>query len=128
MWSRSVLLKYWAIQLPPTVLAIAVLLLLEWPHWIVWTLAALLVAKDIVLYPFAWRAYDANAAAALPYPAQGAQGVAVEAIDPAGGVRIWGELWRAELSHGARAIAPGEPVQVTGRRGLTLLVEAGSRQ
>jgi len=61
MWSLVVLAKYWAIQLPSIVLAVTILLLagnhLEWPQWIVWTLAAAWVAKDAVLYPFVWRAY-----------------------------------------------------------------------
>ena len=129
MWSRGVLAKYWAIQLPSTVLAVAILLLagahLEWPQWIVWTLAAAWVAKDAILYPFVWRAYEPSDPAALPYPIKGARGIAIDRIDPSGLVRVWGELWRAELSRGARGIEEGEAVQVNARHGLTLLVEPG---
>ena len=128
MWSPAVLAKYWAIQLPFTVLAVLVLLLLEdrygWPGWIAWMVAALLVAKDAILYPFVWRAYDTTEASKLPYPIEGAKGVAIGRIDRSGLVRVWGELWQAELSRGARAIEEGESVQVNARRGLTLLVEA----
>jgi membrane protein implicated in regulation of membrane protease activity len=127
MWSSAVLVKYWAIQLPLTALAIAILLLvedhLEWPQWIVWTLVAVWVAKDAILYPLVWRAYDPSDPAALPYPMEGARGIAIDRIDPSGRVRVSGELWRAELSRGARRIEEGETVQVNARRGLTLLVE-----
>jgi membrane-bound ClpP family serine protease len=88
-----------------------------------WTIVAVWVAKDAILYPFLWRAYDPVDPAALPYPRQGTKGVAIDRLDPSGLVRIWGELWRAELSHGARRIEEGETVQVTARHGLTLLVE-----
>jgi membrane protein implicated in regulation of membrane protease activity len=125
-WTRAVLTRYWAIQLPSTALAVAILLLfqshLAWPQWIVWTLVALWVAKDAVLYPFVWRAYDPDPADALPYPIEGARGTAIERIAPSGQVRVWGELWRAELAQGARGIEQGETVKVDGRRGLTLLV------
>ena len=127
MWSRMVLAKYWAIQLPATVLAIAILLLVEdrlgWPQWIVWTIVAAWVAKDAILYPFVWRAYHPSDPAALPYPLEGARGIAIHRIDPSGLVRVSGELWQAELSRGAQGIEEGETVQVNARRGLTLLVE-----
>lgn len=132
MWSGMVLTKYWALQLPATALVIVVLLAvgdrLAWPQWIVWTIVAVWVAKDAILYPFLWRSYDPSDPAALPYPVEGAKGVAIDRIDPSGLVRIWGELWRAELSRGARRIEEGETVQVNARHGLTLLVEpAGTR-
>jgi membrane protein implicated in regulation of membrane protease activity len=127
MWSRPVLAKYWALQLPGTVLLLLVLLEvgqhLAWPEWIMWTIVAVWVAKDAILYPFLWRAYDPSDPAALPYPMQGTKGVAIDRIDPCGLVRIWGELWRAELSRGARRIEEGETVHVKARHGLTLLVE-----
>jgi hypothetical protein len=51
------------------------------------------------------------------------QGGAVERIDPRGFVRSSGELWRAEIAHGARPIEKGETVKVTARHRFTLLVE-----
>lgn len=127
MWSSPVLAKYWAMQLPATVIVIVVLLAVEdglgWPQWIVWTIVALWIAKDAILYPFVWRSYDPSYPTALPYPTEGANGVAVDRIDPSGLVRISGELWRAELARGARRIEEGETVRVKARQGLTLLVE-----
>lgn len=127
MWSSPVLAKYWAMQLPATVIVIVILLAVEsglgWPQWIVWTMVVMWVAKDAILYPFVWRSYDPGYPTALPYPTEGAKGVAVDRIDPSGLVRISGELWRAELARGARRIEEGEPVRVKARQGLTLLVE-----
>ena len=127
MGSPAVLGKYWAIQLPLTVLVFLVLLLVEdrfgWPGWLAWMTGAVLLAKDAILYPFVWRAYDSGDPAARPYPMEGARGMALNRIDPSGLVRVGGELWRAELSNGAQGIEQGETVQVSARRGLTLLVE-----
>lgn len=123
MWSGRVLAKYWALQLPATVLVVAALLVFEddlgWPRWLVWTIVAAWVAKDVVLYPFVWRSY-AGASASLPFPVAG---VALERIDPRGLIRSSGELWRAELAPGARPIEEGETVRVVARRRFTLLVE-----
>lgn len=130
MWSSPVLAKYWALQLPATMLVVLVLFAVEdelaWPQWIVWTIAAAWVAKDAILYPFLWRAYDPSDPAALPYRMEGAKGIAIDRIDPTGSVRVAGELWRAELSRGASRIEEGEMVQVDARHGLTLLVQAES--
>jgi membrane protein implicated in regulation of membrane protease activity len=126
MWSGRVLAKYWAIQLPGTVIVIVALLAAEaslgWPQWLFWTITALWVAKDALLYPFVWRAYDPGYPLAL-LRLEGAKGRVVDRIAPSGRVRVSGELWRAELAHGAPGIERGEAVRVKARRGLTLLVE-----
>jgi membrane protein implicated in regulation of membrane protease activity len=128
MWSGVVLAKYWVLQLPATALVIAVLIGVEdhlaWPQWVPWTIVAVWVAKDAILYPLLWRSYYPSDPGALPYPIESARGIAIDCIDPSGLVRIWGELWRAELSRGARRIEKGETVRVSARHGLTLLVEA----
>ncbi|HEY3106059.1 MAG TPA: NfeD family protein [Gaiellaceae bacterium] len=50
----------------------------------------------------------------------GASAEVVSACRPNGQVRVQGELWRARCEAGAE---PGERVRITGRHGLTLLVE-----
>lgn len=126
MWSARVLAKYWALQLPVTALVIVVLLVVEdylaWPRWLVWTIVGAWVAKDAILYPFVWRSYGSSEPARSPYPMEGATGVAVERIDPRGRVRCSGELWRAELSPGARPIEECETVTIKGRHRFTLQV------
>lgn len=132
MWSGLVLAKYWALQLPAAALLIVVLRAVgdhfAWPPWVVWTIVGAWVAKDAILYPFVWRSYDPHYPATLPYSMEGGKGVAIERIDPSGFVRIWGELWRAELARGARCIEQGETVRVLGRHGLTLVVEPEEEQ
>jgi membrane protein implicated in regulation of membrane protease activity len=50
----------------------------------------------------------------------GARAEVVSPCRPTGQVRLAGELWQARCEAGAE---PGETVRVTGREGLTLLVE-----
>jgi membrane protein implicated in regulation of membrane protease activity len=126
MWSGPVLAKYWTMQLPATVIVIVVLLAVGWPHWIVWTVLTAWVAKDAIFYPLVWRSYDPGYPMALPYRMEGANGVAVNRIEQSGTVRVWGELWQAELSRQERPIEEGEEVRVKSRHGLTLVVEAAS--
>jgi len=127
MWSASVLGKYWALQLPEAALVVVVLLLLqEWleiPTWLVWSLVGLWVAKDAAFYPFVWRSFDPGYPAML-HTLDGEHGVATERLDPSGYIRVRGELWRAELAHGARPVDKDERVQVQAMRGLTVIVVA----
>ena len=130
MWSARTLIKYWAIQLAGWIVVFAVVWVLAerfaWPRWIVWAIFGFWVVKDAALYPLLWRAYDSGDSAPA-YPDEGAEGVAMRRVGPAGVVRIGGELWKAELNAGARAIEEGEAVRVAGRDGMTLLVESANR-
>lgn len=120
-----VLAKYVLLQLP----ALAMLTLVLWllrhggviPSWVFWVLIALWAVKDALLFPFLWRSYDPDAAAAVD-PLVGAQGVARQRLDPAGYIRVGGELWQAELAPGETAVEEGETVRVREVRGLNLLV------
>jgi len=127
MWSASVLVKYWLLQLPETALLVVILLLLQqWfaiPTWVVWGLVGLWVAKDAALYPFVWRSFD-PAYPATQHSLDGEHGIATERLDRCGYVRVRGELWRAELAHGARPVDKDERIQVQQMRGLTLIVVA----
>lgn len=127
MWLRPVLLKYWAMQLPGTAIVLLCVLGLAdgfgWPRWVVWASVAAWTAKDALLYPLVWRAYDPDYPTPFPYRMEGATGVAVDRIEPSGTVRIWGELWHAELYLRQPPVEAGETVRVKARDGLTLLVE-----
>jgi membrane-bound serine protease (ClpP class) len=52
----------------------------------------------------------------------GATGEVIEILDPAGIVRVQGEIWSAESVSGT--IATGEKVKVKERKSLKLYVEA----
>jgi membrane protein implicated in regulation of membrane protease activity len=125
-WSAKVMLRYALLQIPFTALVVVVLILLrKWvdlPIWFVCALVALLVIKDIALYPFVWRAYDPDSSA-LTNQMEGARGIAIEDLQPTGYVKIGAERWQAEVTGGGPSIRRGQRVRVSGIRGLTLLVQ-----
>jgi membrane protein implicated in regulation of membrane protease activity len=125
-WSAKVVLRYALLQIPFTALVAVVLILLrEWvdlPLWLVCALVALLVVKDIALYPFVWRAYDPESPA-LTNQMEGSQGIAIEDLHPTGYVEIGAERWQAEVTGENPTIRRGQRVRVRGIRGLTLLVQ-----
>lgn len=127
LWSARVLGKYWALQIPGTVLLVVILHLLQdrlgLSTWLLWGIVGFWVGKDVALYPLVWRSYDPGYPATL-HSLDGARGVATERLNPSGYVRVRGELWRARLAHGTRPVNKGEPVQVQVTRGLTLIVIA----
>jgi membrane-bound ClpP family serine protease len=76
------------------------------------------IIKDVILFPFVWRAYEKN----IPNSIIGSTGVAVDQLSPSGYVRINGELWRAKVIENDSIIEKGETVVVKGLDGLTLTV------
>ena len=127
--SARILVRYTLLQLLGLALLTLILILVQqWvdlPSWIVWGSIAVWVAKDAILYPFVWRAYDQN----RPQGANsmvGVRGIAKDRLAPSGYVQIRGELWNAEVMKGNPPIEKGESVQVRGVRGLTLLVQPGN--
>lgn len=125
-WSAKVVLRYALLQIPFTALVTVVLILLReplnLPIWFICVLVALLIIKDIALYPFVWRAYDPESPT-LTNQMEGAQGIAIEDLHPTGYVEIGAERWQAEVSGDGPSIRRGQRVRVNGIRGLTLLVQ-----
>jgi membrane protein implicated in regulation of membrane protease activity len=125
-WSAKIVLRYALLQIPFTALVVVVLILIrQWvdlPIWFVCALVALLVIKDIALYPFVWRAYDPDSPA-LTNQMEGARGIAIEDLHPTGYVEIGAERWQAEVAGDGSSIRRGQRVRVRGIRGLTLLVQ-----
>ena len=128
MWSLQVLRRYWAMQLPGIVIVLLVASFLApdlgWSHSVVWMAVAAWIVKDAILYLIVWRAYDPGYLVPFPYRMEGAVGVALHRIDRCGTVRVWGELWHAELVPSAPPIAPGQRIRVSAAQGMTLFVEA----
>jgi membrane protein implicated in regulation of membrane protease activity len=124
-WSRRSVLRYALFQIPDAVLLILILAVLKhWlnsPAWIMWGLVLFWLAKDILLFPFVWRAYDSTAMSG-PQSMIDRRGVAEEQLSPTGYIRVSDELWRVEVI-GGRVIEKGETVRIRGIRGLVLLVE-----
>lgn len=123
--TRRVVAKYLLLQLPALLFLILILLLLRhWeviPRWVFWAVVAAWVAKDALLFPFVWRAYDPETPVA-GHSLIGARGVARERLNPAGYIRIGGELWRAELEKGEAPVEAEDTVVVREVHGLTLRV------
>ncbi len=123
-WSKRTVFRYTMLQLPALVVLILVLIVLrQWlqiPIWSIWTFTLLWIIKDVILFPFVWRAYDSATSAMI-----GSKGTASERLDPSGHVRIKGELWRARISENGPPIEKGRAVLIMDIRGLTLIVGPG---
>lgn len=124
-WPSMVILRYALLQVPSLALLVLILILVgQWmdlPAWFVWGFIAFWVAKDVILFPFVWRAFDWDSLGG--HSIVGAQGIVEEPLAPLGHIRVRGELWRAEMVGGGGQIGRGKTVQVRGIRGLTLLVQ-----
>lgn len=114
------LVRYLAWQLPGWLLGALGIGALAWglnlPGWVIPVGVALLVVRDLLLYP----AMRVVFRPALPVRPVGARGVCVESLAPSGYVRVGGELWRARAS---APVPAGAVVVVQAAHGLTLLVE-----
>ncbi len=121
-----VIAKYALLQLPGWVGVAAALAAAV--HW--WELSerlaalifALWVLKDVVMYPVLRIAY-ADGSPDGTDSLLGAEGTAVEPLNPEGYVRVGSELWRAEISRDQPAVERGARVRVRAVKNLTLRVE-----
>jgi membrane protein implicated in regulation of membrane protease activity len=91
------------------------------PVWLLWSIIGFWIVKDVVLFPFIWRAYDWERGG-KSRSMIGERGVAREKLGPAGYVKIRGELWRAERIGEGPPVEAGQPVRVKKMEGLTLFV------
>jgi membrane protein implicated in regulation of membrane protease activity len=125
-WSFRIFVRYMLFQVPGVVLLYLLLILarrvVAFPTWLIWSLVAFWVIKDLILFPAVWRAYDQerrdDASSMI-----GSRGIAEDRLNPSGYIRVHGELWKAEVMGGSPSIGEGEQVTVREIRGLTLLVE-----
>jgi len=126
-WPARVLIKFILLQLPLVVLLPLVLFFIrKWvaiPLWLIWGLVALLVIKDIIMFPRVWRSYD-QSRPGDPTSIVGRQGIAKDRLAPTGYIQVRSELWRAEVMEGCAPIEKGKGVRVMGIEGLTLLVQS----
>lgn len=125
-WSSRVVIRYALLQIPALALLIVLLLLVKrWvdlPQWFIWGIILFWVAKDVILFPLTWRAYDQDRPRGA-YSMVGESGIAEERLAPSGYIRMHGELWQAEVMGDSPPIERGESVRIQGIRGLTLLVQ-----
>lgn len=128
-WSSRTLIKYSLLQIPALALLIFGLLFIrrwvEIPPWVFWGSVILWIGKDVVLFPFLWRSYEQRPDKENN-PLIGIRGITSERLDPAGYIRVRGELWKARVTDGYPPIEEGAPVRVIGVEGLTLIVRPHS--
>ena len=123
---KSIYLRYILLNIPGLAAVILILIIIQhWvvlPVWLFWSIIGFWIVKDVVLFPFVWRAYDWERSG-RSRSMIGERGIAKERLAPKGYVQVRGELWRAEIIEGASAIEMGQPVKIVKMDGLTLFVE-----
>ena len=124
---KPIYLRYILLNIPGLMAVILILIIIQhWvvlPVWLFWSVMAIWVIKDAVLFPFVWRAYDWD----QPGRNQsmiGERGIAKERLAPSGYVQIRGELWKAEKIGDGPPIEVGQPVNIVQVEGLTLYVSS----
>jgi membrane protein implicated in regulation of membrane protease activity len=85
-------------------------------------LAAVWIAKDVILYPVLRVAYESDGVSGVDRM-RGALGVVAQPLSPVGYVKLGPELWKAELEFGGGTVSVGSEIRVVEVRGLTLIVE-----
>ncbi|MBT8365929.1 MAG: hypothetical protein KJP23_14630 [Deltaproteobacteria bacterium] len=131
MWIRlkeipsQVYIRYLLLTIPGTVVLILVLIIAQkWlpiPTWLSLTLILLWIVKEIILFPFVWRAYD-HTRSEVNNSMIGTRGITKEKLAPTGYILVQGELWKAEKMFNEPAIEKNKWVQVKKIKGLKLFV------
>jgi membrane-bound serine protease (ClpP class) len=123
---KPIYLRYTLLNIPGLVAVILILIIIQhWvvlPAWLFWVIIGFWIVKDVLLFPFVWRAYDwerpGSSRAMI-----GEYGIAKEQLAPEGYVQIQGELWRAVKIDKGPPIEVGQSVKIVKMNGLTLFVE-----
>ena len=122
---RSVYVRYILLNIPEFAAVLLILVVIQYwvfiPGWLLGSIIGFWIVKDVVLFPFIWRAYDWDRAG-RSRSMIGERGIAKEKLAPAGYIQVHGELWRAERLGEGPPIEAGQPVRVTKMEGLTLFV------
>jgi membrane-bound ClpP family serine protease len=112
-------------MIPGTLALVLILIVIRhWvmmPAWLFGTIVALSIAKDVIMFPFVWKAYDQKPST-IPGSMIARRGVAIKRLAPVGYIQVGGELWRAEKIGDGPPIEMGEWVRVKSMEGLKLYV------
>jgi membrane protein implicated in regulation of membrane protease activity len=123
---KPIYLRYTLLNIPGLVAVILILIIIQhWvvlPVWLFWCTICFWIVKDVLLFPFVWRAYDWE----RPGRSRsmiGERAIARERLAPQGYVQIHAELWRAVKIDNGPPIEIGQSVKIVKMDGLTLFVE-----
>ncbi|MGH9319181.1 MAG: NfeD family protein [Vicinamibacteria bacterium] len=121
----TVFWRYWLLQIPGWGVLIVALILAHRYFGLstAWALVifALWLVKDWAIYPVLKKYYDFKTEEPTSRLV-GQRAVAQQALRPRGYVRLWGELWLAEVANHTQPVAAGDEVIVEAIEGLTLRV------
>lgn len=92
------------------------------PLWLILVILAASAIKDIALYPKVWRAYASPDNRPLR-ELVGLEAWVIYDLDPAGYVRVAGEIWKARVGDPRRPARKGDAARVVDVEGMTLVVE-----
>jgi membrane-bound ClpP family serine protease len=124
-YSKKTIVRYTLLQLPGLLLIVLLVILVkryfDFSWWFMGGIIVIWILKDIVLFPFVWRAYDWKSHE-KSHSMLGLVGNAVDRLAPEGYVKVRGELWRAEVIDRDMVVEQNRAVRVEAIRGLTLLV------
>jgi membrane-bound serine protease (ClpP class) len=124
-WNPQILKRYVLFQIPAIViLTLLYFLINEFypiPVLIFLVFIAIWILKDIILYPFTWKAYDVRRTS-IEQALVGEKGIVIKSLNPEGHVRIKGEIWKAQIQSGGANIKKGSKVIVERANGLKLIV------
>ena len=120
-----VYIRYGLLTIPGTVVLILILIVVRnWiqiPIWLWISIISLWVAKEIILFPLVWRAYDPLRSQAS-HAMIGKRGLTKERLAPTGYILVHGELWKAEKMVDEPPIEINKWVRVREIAGLKLFV------
>lgn len=120
-----VYLRYGLLMIPGTVVLVLILIVIQqWisiPSWLFWSIIGAWLAKDMIMFPYVWRAHDMDRSG-ISRSMIGERGIVKKRLDPSGYIQIGGELWRAESVEAGLPIEIGHVVQVIKMEGLKLFV------
>jgi len=122
---KRVYLRYVLLIIPGTIVLTLILFVIRhWiavPAWFFWVFIAIWIAKDVVMFPFVWRAHDTGRPG-ISRSMIGERGVVKQQLDPSGYIQVAGELWWAEKRGEGPPIKEGKFVRVQKLEGLKLYV------
>ena len=117
--------RYGLLMIPGTIALVLVLIVIRhWvmiPLWLFGTIVVFSIAKDVIMFPFVWQAYDQKTST-ISGSMIGRRGIAIKQLAPAGYIKVGGELWQAEKIGDGPPIEMGEWVRVKRMEGLKLFV------
>ena len=124
--SFKIVLKYAMLQIPSLIFLILVIIILrQWfdiQTYLAVGFIGLWVAKDIILFPFLWKYYDADQLSDR-FAMVNSTGLAISRLEPEGYVQIRGERWLARTAETEKPIERGKYIRVKNIEGLKLIVE-----